>query len=121
MTTFRLKNTNGRPPKIAQIEGTDPKYGLHRNWGSVSRSPVRGTEEYAFTVDDGILEILEGDDRNYYSVHGDRIVKLDGIVPRAIGEYMSENRCSRDAAWEQIYAALRLAHSGHAPTDGEEL
>jgi hypothetical protein len=119
MTTFRLKNTNGQTPKIAQIEGTDPKYGFHRNWRSVRRSPVRGTDEYAFTVDDGILEIFGGDGRDYYSVHGDRIIKLDGIVPCAIGKYMSENHCSRDAAWEQIYEALRQAHAGAAPTDEE--
>lgn len=119
MTTFRLKNTNGQPPKIAQIKGTHPKYGLDRNWRSVSRSPVRGTDEYAFTVDDGILEIVEADARDYYSVHDDRIVKLDGIVPRSIGKYMSENRCSRDAAWAQIYEELRQAHAGAAPTDEE--
>ena len=119
MTTFRLKKTNGLPPKIAMIEGTHPKYGLDRNWRKVSRSPIRGTDEYAFTLDDGILEILEGEGRNYYSVHGDRIAKLDGVVPRAIGKYMSENRGSRDAAWAQIYEALRLAHVGAAPTDEE--
>jgi hypothetical protein len=109
MTTFRLKKTNGLPPKIAMIKGTHPKYGLDRNWRSVSRSPVHDTDEYACTVDDGILEIFESDGRNYYSVHGDRIVKLDGIVPRAIAKYMSENRCSRNDAWR---ANLRGVASG---------
>lgn len=119
MTTFRLKNTNGVPPKIAKIEGTHTKYGLDRNWRGVSRSPVRGTDEFAFTVDDGILEISEGDGRGYYSVHGDRVIKLDCVVPHDIGKYMSENRCSRDAAWAQIYEALRQAHAGAVPTDEE--
>jgi hypothetical protein len=119
MTSLRLKKANGMLPKPAKIEDTSQKYGLGRNWRAVSRSPVAGTDEYAFTLDDGILEILEGDIRNHYSVHGDRIVGLEGIVPRTIGRYMSENRCSRDAAWAQIYEALRQAHAGTAAGDEE--
>jgi hypothetical protein len=119
MTTLRLKKTNGVPPRAAKIEGTNQKYGLDRNWRAVSRSPVPGTDEYAFTLDDGILETIDGDRRNYYSVRGDRIVKLDGIVPRAIGEYMSENRCSRDEAWAEIYDALCRAHADTLFADEE--
>jgi hypothetical protein len=78
-----------------------------------------GTDEYAFTVDDGILETIEGDRRNYYSVRGSRIVRLDRIVPRNIGEYMSESRCSRDEAWAEIFGALCKGHADTAPTDEE--
>jgi hypothetical protein len=111
MTTLRLKKTNGVPPRAAKIEGTNQKYGLDRNWRAVSRSPVPGTDEYAFTLDDGILETIDGDSRKYYSVRSDRMAKLDGIVPRSIRDYMSEKRCSRDDAWTQIYEALRQAHA----------
>lgn len=115
MTTLRLKKTNGMPPRAAKIEGTSEKYGLHRNWRGVSRSLVLGTDEYTFAVDDGILETIEGDRRNYYSVRGNRIVRLDNIVPRDIGEYMSENRCSRDEAWGEIYDALCRGHADTLP------
>src|SRR5580704_1088323 len=80
MTTLRLKKTNGVPPRAAKIEGTNQKYGLDRNWRAVRRTPV------------------EDDRSDYYSVRGNRIVKLDNIVPRDIGEHIRENRCSRDEA-----------------------
>ncbi len=80
MTSLRIKKINGVPPKAAKIEGTDQKYGLDRNWRGVSRSPVLGTDEFTFTLDDGILETVEGNSRNYYSVRSDRIAKLNVIV-----------------------------------------
>jgi hypothetical protein len=119
VTTLRIKKINGLPPKAAKIEGTDQKYRLDRNWRGVSGSPVLGTDEFTFTLDDGILETVEGNSRNCYSVRSDRIAKLDGIVPRSIRDYMSENRCSRGDAWAQIYEALRQAHACAAPTDEE--
>jgi hypothetical protein len=116
VTSLRLKKINGVPPKAAKIEGTDQKYGLDRNWQGVSRSPVVGTDEFTFTLNDGILEIVERDSRNYYSVRSSRIAKLDGIVLGSIRDYMSENRRSRDDAWAQIYEALRQAHASAALT-----
>jgi len=120
VTTLRLKKINGVPPKAAKIEGADQKYGLGRNWWGVSGSPVIGADEFTFTLDDGILETVEGDSRNYYSVRSDRIAKLAGIIPGNIRDYMSENRCSHDDAWAQIFEALRHAHACALPT-GEEL
>jgi hypothetical protein len=99
MTTLRLKKTNGVPPRAARIEGTNQKYGLDRNWRAVSRTPV------------------EDDRSDYYSVRGNRRVKLDNIVPRDIGEHIRENRCSRDEAWGEIYDALCRGHADTAPTN----
>lgn len=61
MTPLRLKKINGVPPKAAKIEGANQKYGLDMNWRGVSRSPVVGTDEFTFTLDDGILDAVEGD------------------------------------------------------------
>lgn len=89
MVSVEIEKIGGSKPWIARITGTDPKFGLARqfvdgvaDYSRANRPKTRGVY-FFFTLDDGVYEVKGGaswgsaNDRKFIRVSGDSWEKID--------------------------------------------
>lgn len=99
------KSINDRPPKLAEVLGTNEEFGFTRRF--LKSSYVDGVTREFLVYRPGIYECHEGRDRTLWIITEKGQYDCTDRVPRYIGDYMRENGVSRMEAWERIYDDLR--------------